>query len=264
MPPTPSPTPRLSLIFPCYYEERRLPPSLARAVEYLESAGLDYEILVVDDGSGDRTAEAAREAAAANPRIRVIRYEQNQGKGYAVRRGAEQARGELVLFSDADLSTPIEELAKLLPYLEQGYDVVIGSRALKESRLEVRQPWLRERAGRLMNRLIRLASGVPFPDTQCGFKLFTRAAARDIFPNLTTRRWMFDVEALVLARKHGYAVRDVPVRWINSGDSRVRLSHAPNILRELLHIRLHWLRRRPVRASEEPSPVSECGLSAAE
>lgn len=241
--------PSLSLIFPCYNEEQRLPATLARVEEYLAETGWSYEILIVDDGSQDRTLEVARAAAARNPRIRALEYGENQGKGFAVRHGALQARGERVLFSDADLSTPIQELERFLPTLEQGHDVVIGSRALKESRLEVRQPWWRERAGRFMNFLIRALSGLPYPDTQCGFKLFTRQAARDLFEPLTVRRWMFDVEVLVLARKLGYRVVDLPVTWVNSGESRVRVSHVFNIMKELLHIRWYWLLRTPSRAA---------------
>jgi dolichyl-phosphate beta-glucosyltransferase len=242
---------QLSLIFPCYNEETRLPASLARARKYLDSRGIAYEVLVVDDGSADRTVAVAEAAAAQDPRVRVLGYEKNEGKGYAVKHGALHARGQWVLFSDADLSTPLEELEHFTPHLEQGYDVVIGSRALKESNLKVRQPWWRERAGRFMNLCIRGLSGLRYPDTQCGFKLFTRRAAQDIFSRLTIRRWMFDVEVLVLARKLGYRVLDVPVTWINSGESRVRLSHAPNIFSELIRIRLYWLWRRPERQREE-------------
>jgi dolichyl-phosphate beta-glucosyltransferase len=161
-----------------------------------------------------------------------------------------RARGKWVLFSDADLSTPISELEKFLPYLEQGYDVVIGSRALAESNLEIRQPPWRERLGRIMNTLIRKASGLKFVDTQCGFKLFSHAAAQDIFSNITVDTWMFDVEALVIAQKLGYRVVDLPVTWLNSDESRVRASHGFRILRELLHIRLHWLSRQPRRETE--------------
>jgi len=192
--------PRLSLIIPAYDEEKRLPATLARVQEYLEGAGHTYEILVVNDGSSDGTAAVVERTAERNPRVRLLGYETNRGKGFAVQYGALRASGELVLISDADLSTPIEELARFLPRLAEGHDVVIGSRALKESRLEVRQPWWRERAGRLMNFLIRCLSGLPFPDTQCGFKLFSRRAAQDIFPSLNTRGWMWDVEALIVAR----------------------------------------------------------------
>jgi dolichyl-phosphate beta-glucosyltransferase len=250
---TASPSPKLSLIIPCYDEERRLPRTLARLQEYLDGRGQPYEILVVDDGSRDGTVAVAEAAAAANSRIRVLRYGQNQGKGYAVCFGAQHVTGDWVLFSDADLSTPIEELEKFLPHLESGCDVVIGSRALRESRLEIRQPWWRERAGRAMNLLIRQASGLKFSDTQCGFKLFTRRAADAIFPKLTVKRWVFDVEALVLAQKYGFVIQDVPVRWINSGESRVKVSHTFNVLRELIQIRWYWFRRHPVdRPATEP------------
>jgi dolichyl-phosphate beta-glucosyltransferase len=253
---TTAPAPRLSLIFPCYDEEERLPASLDRVRRYLDELGSSYEILIVDDGSSDSTLAVARAAAEEDPRVRALGYEPNRGKGFAVAYGARHSRGEWVLFSDADLSTPIEELGRFLPYLHDGYDVVIGSRALKESNLKVRQPWWRERAGRAMNVCIRTLSGLPYPDTQCGFKLFSRRAARAIFPQLTARRWMFDVEVLVLARKLDYRVIDLPVTWINSGQSRVRLSHTLNIFRELLQIRWHWLRRHPERQRREETEVA--------
>ncbi len=249
-------SPELTVIFPCYDEERRLPASLQRTREYLDARGQSYEILVVDDGSADRTAAVAQELASGDPRVRVLRYEPNQGKGHAVAYGAGRARGRRILFSDADLSTPIEELEKFLPLLDQGYDVVIGSRALAQSDLRVRQPWWREKAGRVMNYLVRRLSGLKFVDTQCGFKLFSRSAADDIFPNLTVGRWMFDVEVLILAQKLGYRATDVPVTWLNNGDSRVRLSHAPQAFRELIHIRRYWLRRLPARRSREEGEVA--------
>ena len=250
--------PQLSVIFPCFNEEARLPASLARVREYLDARGERYEILIVDDGSSDGTVALAEAVAEGDPRVRVLGYEGNRGKGYAVAYGARRAWGDLVLFSDADLSTPIEELEKFIPYMERGYDVVIGSRALKESDLKVRQPWWRERAGRVMNLLIRQLSGLKFPDTQCGFKLFSRRAAADIFPNLTVHRWMFDVEVLILAQKLGYGVADVPVTWINSGDSRVRIFRdAPRTFRELFHIRKHWLLRQPARTGDEAEVVTQ-------
>jgi dolichyl-phosphate beta-glucosyltransferase len=248
-------SPQLSLIVPCYNEESRLPASLARLREYLAGSGFTYELLIVDDGSADRTAALAEAAAAQDPCIRLLQYGENRGKGYAVAHGARSARGEWVLFSDADLSTPIEEIEKFLPLLD-ACDVVIASRALPESRLEVRQPWWRERAGRFMNRLIRGASGLDFPDTQCGFKLFSRRAAADIFPNLTVRGWMFDVEALIIAQKHGYRIKDVPVTWINSDQSRVKTTDIFRILRDLYRIRLYWLGREPERHHREEAEVA--------
>lgn len=239
--------PQLSVVIPCYNEATRLPRSLPVIQEYLQNSGLTYEILVIDDGSKDGTVAYVEAESAKDPYLRLLRYGQNHGKGYAVRYGVLRAKGECVLFTDADLSTPISELDRFLPFLEKGFDVVIASRALAESNLKVPQPWYRERLGRMMNRLIRSISGLKFPDTQCGFKLFTRRAAQDVFENVTVETWMFDVEALVIATKLGCTITDVPVTWINSDESRVHWSHTSRVLRELLHIRMHWLGRRPVR-----------------
>lgn len=250
--PEPADGPQLSVVIPCYNEATRLPRSLPVIQEYLRNSGLTYEILVVDDGSKDTTVSYVEAESARDPHLRLLRYGQNRGKGHAVRYGVLRARGQWVLFTDADLSTPISELDRFLPHLERGYDVVIASRALPDSRLVVHQPWLRERIGRMMNRLVRLISGLKFPDTQCGFKLFTRRAAHDIFENVTVETWMFDVEALVIAMKLGYCIIDVPVTWVNSDESRVHWSHTARVLRELLHIRLHWLGRRPARPGVPP------------
>jgi dolichyl-phosphate beta-glucosyltransferase len=248
----PAAPPRLSVVLPCYDERERLPATLRRLCDYLSARGDPFEdtfeILVVDDGSTDDTAALAEAAARAEPRVRVLRLGANRGKGYAVAQGMRHARGEWILFSDADLSTPIEELERFVPLLAQGFEVVIGSRALAGARLRVRQPWWRERAGRFMNVCIRRLSGLPFRDTQCGFKLFTRAAAADVFPNLTVSGWMFDVEALVLAQRLGYRIAEQPVTWINSARSHVKVRHAPRIFRDLLHVRWHWLGRQPTRA----------------
>ncbi len=241
--------PHLSIVIPCFNEERRLPATLTRVLAFLDTRPYSAEVLVVDDGSVDRTRDVA--SASGDPRVRLLQYGRNEGKGFAVAYGSLRARGEWVLFSDADLSTPIEELDLFLRTAEAGADVVMGSRAIAGARLEVRQPWWRERAGRAMNRLIRWTSALPYADTQCGFKLFSRVAVRDIFSNLTVRGWMFDVEALVIAAKFGYRVAEIPVRWVNSGDSRVRLSHSPGILVELLRIRSYWLVRQPTRGSDD-------------
>ncbi len=254
--PTEPARPELSIIVPCYNEERRLPASLDRLREYLDGQPYVSEVLVVDDGSSDGTVAYAEQIAAVDPRVRVLGYGENRGKGAAVAWGAVRARGTRVLFTDADLSTPIEDLEKLLPFLDAGYDVVIASRALRESQLKVHQPWWRERAGRIMNGLIRVLAALPFSDTQCGFKLFSGQAAADIFPNLTVRRWMFDVEALVVAGKLGYRTREVPVTWENRDDSRVKLSHTPSIFAELFHIRSYWLLRQPERRRSDEAEMA--------
>ncbi|MFQ5811381.1 MAG: dolichyl-phosphate beta-glucosyltransferase, partial [Armatimonadota bacterium] len=213
---------------------------------YLAEADLSHELIVVDDGSADGTAEVAGQRPGAHLAVRLLRNEVNRGKGYSVRRGMQEAHGELILFADADNSTPIEELEKLLAAIEQGADVAIGSRGLPESVLEVRQPPYREYMGRLFNLMVRVLTRLPFRDTQCGFKLFRRDAARDLASRQTLDGWAFDVELLHLAvRKRGYEVAEVPVRWINS--PRTTLNAATDslgMLREVLRIKWQDLRGR--------------------
>jgi len=248
--------PDLTVIVPCYNEAERLPVTLPRLVEYLDRRGGSYEILIVDDGSDDATAAVAERLGG--PAVRVLAYRPNRGKGYAIRYGAAHARGALVLFSDADLSTPIEEVERLQAVLETGYDVAIGSRALAQSRLERRQPWWRERLGRLFNGVVRLLGLRRYHDTQCGFKLFTRAAARAIFPNLAIDRWTFDVEALLVAEKLGLRVAEVPVTWIDSPDSRVHvLRDSVRTVVDLIRIRVRWAVRKPTPPLPEPDELPE-------
>jgi len=211
----------LSVVIPAYNEEARLGDTLERIIAYLRGQGWSFEIIVVDDGSQDRTLEVARAKLVDVPH-QVVRNEPNRGKGYSVRRGMLLARGKYVLFSDADLSTPIEEVEKLLTALEEGAEVAIGSRGLAESRIEIHQPWLREHLGKLFNLFIRLFVLGGIRDTQCGFKCFRREVVGPIFQRQTVERWGFDVELLLLARKLGYRIAEVPVRWINSPDTRIR------------------------------------------
>ncbi|HYM12265.1 MAG TPA: dolichyl-phosphate beta-glucosyltransferase [Bryobacterales bacterium] len=222
----------LSVVIPAYNEERRLPKTLARVVEYLGGRGDGGEIVVVNDGSRDRTAEVARAFAgahAASPggsrvAVTVLENPSNCGKGYSVRHGMLQAQGEWLLFSDADLSSPIEECDKLLAAAQSGgCDVAIGSRALDRSLIGVHQSPFRENAGRIFNACMRLATGLPFHDTQCGFKLFRRAAAQQIFGRQRLERFGFDVELLYLARKLGFRAVEVPVRWDHSEGTKVSM-----------------------------------------
>jgi dolichyl-phosphate beta-glucosyltransferase len=244
--PIPTSGPYLSVIIPAYNEAQRLEGSLEHVVAYLDKQPFSSEVLVVDDGSTDGTAAIARNYAGEHAIVRILRYPLNHGKGHAVRVGMNEANGQLMLLCDADLSTPIEELEKLAPFVDEGYDVVIGSRALPDSDLRVHQPWLRERLGRAFNLLVRILGVRGFADTQCGFKLFTRRAARDVFPQLFTDRWAFDVEALLVARMMKYKIREVPVIWVNSPGSKVNvLRDAVATLRDLLRIRAAWLLRRP-------------------
>ena len=228
----------LSIIVPAYNEERRLPPALERVTEYLERGGWDFhEVLVVDDGSRDKTVEAA----ARFPGTRVVRNPGNRGKGYSVRHGIEEARGEWALFTDADLSTPIEELEKLWEAAgRSGAKVAIGSRALDRSLVGVHQPVAREAVGRLFNLAMRAVTGLPFRDTQCGFKLFEMRAAREIFRRQTLDGFGFDVEVLVIARDLGYRVVEVPVRWDDVRGTKVSL--ARGVAAFLDPVRVAWNR----------------------
>jgi dolichyl-phosphate beta-glucosyltransferase len=224
MPPADSPSApgdiHLSVVVPAYNEELRLPDTLTRMMEYLRQQPYTWEIVVVDDGSSDRTSEVAQQVCGEEV-CRVLRNNPNRGKGLSIKRGMLEARGKYRLFSDADLSTPIEEVEKFWPAVEAGSEVVIGSRALAGSELIVRQRFYREMMGRIFNLFVRVLLVGGIRDTQCGFKLFTAAAAETIFPRQTLEGFAFDVELLVLARKHGYRISEVPVRWINSPASKV-------------------------------------------
>ncbi|MDX2177751.1 MAG: glycosyltransferase family 2 protein [Candidatus Sumerlaeia bacterium] len=210
----------LSVVIPAYNEESRLPATIRAVEKYLADRGGAWELIVVDDGSRDGTVAAA-EGAFSSPGSRVLRNPANMGKGASVKNGMLAARGRLRLFSDADLSTPIEEFEKLAKALEGGAQVAIGSRAMAESRLEKRQPIHRETMGRVFNLIVRAVALGGIKDTQCGFKLFTAEAARAVFPRQRLNGFSFDVETLVLARKLGFRIAEVPVRWIDSPNSRV-------------------------------------------
>lgn len=214
-------SPSLTLVVPAFNEEKRLPVSLARIADWLGSRGpgLAVEVLVVDDGSSDRTAAVAEKTAAGlGLDARVIRLPENRGKGAAVRAGALEAGGGHVLVTDADLSTPIEEVEKLLA---AGAPVAIGSRAVDATLVKQRQSLFRVASGKLFNLVVRLLVVSGIRDTQCGFKLFTRDAAREVFSRASVDRFAFDVEALLLARRLGYRIAEVPVLWFNSPDTRV-------------------------------------------
>lgn len=212
----------LSVVIPAFDEERRLGPTLARVCGYLRKHHPRHEVLVVDDGSRDGTAQLVRQASKKDRRLRLLLQGSNQGKGAAVARGVREAQGTAVLFSDADLSTPIEELASLWRHLKEGADIAIGSRALDRARVGKHQPLYREAAGRAFNAMVRLLTVQGIHDTQCGFKLFDAAAAKRIFALQQVPRFGFDVEALYLARKLGLKIDEVPVRWENSPETKVR------------------------------------------
>lgn len=221
--------PSLSVIIPAYNEEGRLPLSLRKIADYLgEAPRRPVEILIVNDGSSDATAAVARQLAhkleGPDLSVRVLDNAGNRGKGYSVRRGMLEGRHEWLLLTDADLSSPIEELDKLERAVSNGsFDVAIGSRALDRSLIGVHQPWFRETMGRIFNLAVRLTTGLGFADTQCGFKLFRREAAHKIFSRQLLERFGFDVEVLYLAKKLGIRVAEVPVRWDHVEGTKVSM-----------------------------------------
>jgi len=230
----------ISIVIPAYNEERRLPATLGAILDYLGSCEWTrWEIVVVNDGSRDATAAVAAEFAAQHPGVRVLENPGNRGKGYSVRHGMIEATGDWVLFTDSDLSAPIEELDKMIAAARgQGASVAIGSRGLDRSLIEAHQSLFREVAGRIFNLLMRTTTGLPFADTQCGFKLFERAAAQAIFPRQRIERWGFDAEVLFIARHLGYKTIEVPVRWSHSEGTKVSMfSDSLNMFVDLLRIR---------------------------
>ena len=214
----------LSIIIPAYNEAERLGASLETITAYLEKEYPQAEIIVVDDGSSDDTAKIAEQVLAQKPEIasRVIRYEQNRGKGYAVRTGLLAARGEIALFSDADLSTPIDETPKLVnPIVHNEADVTFGSRALDRSLIGTHQPWRREQGGKVFNVMVRTMTGLPFWDTQCGFKAFRLSVFRPLLGVMQIDRFGFDVEFLFVANLAGLRLQEIPVRWNHCEGTKV-------------------------------------------
>jgi len=237
--------PELSVVIPVYNEEARLGRTLEESLHFLKSTRISAEILVVDDGSKDRTLEVVeklKRRVDSRQSIRVLKHERNLGKGAAVRTGALAAKGETVLFMDADNATPLSEYGKFRPILKKGVDVVVGSRAVDRSQVKIPQPFYRQALGRLANLLIQILVVPGIWDTQCGFKAFTRKAALKIFPRQTIHRFGFDFELLFLAHKYGFLIKEVPVQWFNSPNSKVRLGDYPHTLFELFTIRWNDLR----------------------
>jgi glycosyltransferase involved in cell wall biosynthesis len=230
----------ISIIIPAYNEEKRLPSTLAQVLDYLRQREWSFaEVIVVDDGSTDGTAAAAEEVARNTSIVRLLRNPGNRGKGYSVRHGMLEAKGEWSLFSDADLSAPIEELGKLWDAVEKsGANVAIGSRALNRSLIGVHQSVFREYGGRVFNLILRLITGLPFWDTQCGFKLFETCAAREIFRRQQLEGFGFDAEVLFLARLLGNRIVEIPVRWNHVEGTKMRLMQdSVGMIIDLLRIR---------------------------
>jgi dolichyl-phosphate beta-glucosyltransferase len=217
-------SPEISIVIPAFDEAARLQEPLDRVFQYVKQEAVRAEVIVVDDGSEDGTSDAARSVFANHREIdaRVVAYHPNRGKGYAVGAGLKDARGSIALFSDADLSTPIEEMSKLVKPIQLGeFDVTFGSRALDRSLIGTHQPWRREQGGKVMNLIIKTMSGLPFADTQCGFKAFNMVKFRPLLEVMTIDRFGFDVEFLFVAKYHGLRLEEIPVRWNNVEGSKV-------------------------------------------
>ena len=243
--------PHYSIVIPAYNESARIPATLQSILSYVRAKGWTTEIIVVNDGSRDTTAEVVREFARTSPEVRLVENPGNHGKGYSVRHGMLQAVGDVVMFTDSDLSAPIEEAELLFAAIAQGADIAIGSRWLEKGRQTHRQPLYRQFFGRCFNAVTRGIMGLHFADTQCGFKAFTRAAAQTVFQLQTIERWGFDPEILFIAIKCGYRIVEVPVSW--GHDERTRMSYLKDgikMLEEVAVIRWNALRGRYGRPTE--------------
>jgi dolichyl-phosphate beta-glucosyltransferase len=232
--------PTYSIVIPAYNEGARLGATLEKILAYVRARGWDAEVIVVNDGSRDNTADIV--LSAKDPALRLLENPGNRGKGYSVRNGMLNARGGIVLFSDADLSSPIDEAPKLFQALEAGADIAIGSRWLRAETQTQRQPLHRQIFGRIFNLMLRITLGLKFKDTQCGFKAFKQPAVQAIFPLQKIERWGFDPETLFLARKFNFKVQEIPVAWGHSGGTRIHpLVDGSRMFMEMLRIRWYDL-----------------------
>lgn len=232
----------LSVIIPAYNEEDRIEKILRALDGYLASQEYSYEIIVVNDGSKDGTAEVVQGLVPYIKNLRLLDNRENHGKGWVVRQGLLEARGDLRLFTDADNSTSIDHVERMLPEFQKGYEVVIGSRRVPGAVIARHQNFIRENLGRIFNIIVRILSGLPMEDTQAGFKAFTSRAAKEIFSRQTIWRWAFDVEILVIARRFGFKIKEVPITWINDPKSHVKFSGMVKMLLEVLTVRGNLIR----------------------
>jgi dolichyl-phosphate beta-glucosyltransferase len=239
---TDHPQPLVSVVIPAYNEAERIRPGLEQILQYVQATGLDCELILVDDGSSDDTAEVVRRHLNGALPLRVIRQDPNQGKAAAVKRGILAATGRFVGYADADMSTPFAEIDRFLQALADGADIAIGSRSIAGADVQVRQPLPRALAGKLFGAFTRLVLLPGINDSQCGFKFFRREVARDLFSRQRLTGWAFDAELLYLAWRLGYRVVQIPVRWMNDPNTKVKmLSAGPRMVWDVLRIR--WLHR---------------------
>jgi glycosyltransferase involved in cell wall biosynthesis len=232
--------PYLSIIIPAYNEAERIPGALVAMDKILSTAEYSYEVLVINDGSSDNTAEVVTNLAKIIRNLKLINLHENAGKGGAVRHGMLIAKGQVRLFADADNSTSIDQFENMIPYFKQGYAVVIGSRGVPGAKLEPPEPFYRQVAGKGLNFVVQALLLPGIRDTQCGFKAFTAEAAEKVFLASRIAGWGFDVEVLSIARKMGYRIKEMPVRWVDDARSHVRFSAGLQFLRDIVKIRA-WL-----------------------
>lgn len=230
----------ISIVIPAYEESKRLGDSIRKILTYIKKEQLNAELIIVDDGSKDNTAEVGKKICAEFPELKtkVVRYEENRGKGFAVKTGLLEAEGDVALFSDADLSTPIEELTKLVNPIQDGeYDLTFGSRALDRSLIGTHQPWTREQSGKIFNLMVKTLTGLPFWDTQCGFKAFNMQKFRPLLELMQIDRFGFDVEFLYVAYFKGLQLKEIPVRWNDAEGSKISFRTGLHAFVELYQIR---------------------------
>ena len=255
--------PVLSIVIPAFNESDRLGAPLAKVLEFASKPGQNAEVIIVDDGSGDDTSEVARRVFASYPNAdaRLVKYEENRGKGFAVRTGLNEAKGDIALFTDADLSTPIEESAKLVMPIENGeQDVTFGSRALDRTLIGTHQPWRREQGGKVMNFIIRRMSGLPFYDTQCGFKAFNMQKFRPLLEVMQIDRFGFDIEFLFVSAHNGLRLSEIPVRWNDVAGSKVSVFRdSRRMITELVEIRRNARRGLYDLQNKSISDISSIG-----
>ncbi|MDO8265110.1 MAG: glycosyltransferase family 2 protein [Candidatus Parcubacteria bacterium] len=234
----------LSVIIPAYNEEKRLPKTIEEVSKYLKSQDYNYEIIVVNDGSKDNTAQAVRSLIQSVPNLKLLDNKENHGKGFVTRQGMLEAKGEYRVFTDADNSTSIDHVEKMWPQFEAGYDIVIGSRDIKGAVIAVPQPWLRRMVlGNSFNLLVQLICGLwGIWDTQCGFKGMTGRAAEDILPRCKIEKFAFDPEILVIARRLGYKIKEIPITWINDPNSTVKFNSMVKMGFDSIKIRLNLIK----------------------
>jgi glycosyltransferase involved in cell wall biosynthesis len=251
--------PQYSIVIPAYNEAARISGALESVVGCIRNRGWSAEVVVVDDGSRDKTAELVRSFAAHAPEVRMLQNPGNRGKGYSVRNGLLHSFGEVVMFTDADLSAPIEEAEDLFAAIAAGADIAIGSRWLERARQTIRQPLYRQFFGRCFNAVTRVVMGLPYADTQCGFKAFTRTAAQTVFQLQTIERWGFDPEILFIALKRGYRIVEVPVSWAH--DERTRISYLKDGMRMLEDIAIVRWNALLGRYSKQVERIHRAGMA---